>query len=128
MTSVCTSTAPSNCNSSEIIFYFGSYHAMSQICTSDGSGGWTDCSAPGQVEITAPNGDITTGPFTDVFFASANNYGGTCPAADITNNAPTSVLPSDASITCYAANSAGGTTYAVTGDTLLARWHAPSRK
>jgi hypothetical protein len=71
---------------------------MSQICP----GGL--CSAPGEVHVTTPVGDTISGSFVDVF-ASAATQAGTCPAADMVDYAPTTVLPADASITCYAANS-----------------------
>lgn len=110
LTTVCTSTAPSNCNSSEIVFFFGSYHSMGEICP----GG--ECSAPGTVEITKPDGTSITGSFVDVFPSSASRAG-TCPAADMMANGPTNVVPSDAAITCYAANppspSAQQSTYAL---------------
>ena len=55
LTTVCTSTAPSQCGSSSLTFWFGTYHNLA-----------LGASAPGSVHITTPTGDTITGAFTDL--------------------------------------------------------------
>ena len=99
MTTVCTSTAPSKPN--EIVFYFGTYHSIS-----------TGQSVPGSVHITTPEGT----DFSGAFVSSCSNGGAMtshssgsphCPEGDLFANCPTSVLPADAALTCYAAHADG---------------------
>ena len=80
-------------------------------------GGWTDCSAPGQVEITARR--MATSPRVLLRTSSLRRRIIMVARAlrPTQTSAPDIGVAGDASITCYAANSAGGTTYAVTGDT-----------
>ena len=102
MTTVCTATAPSACANAEVTFYFGTYHNVA-------------AGSPGQVEITKPDGSVIIGAFSSLCGGGAavkSNRDGSvaCPAADLTTNCPTSVLPADSYISCYAANAPG--TYA----------------
>lgn len=87
LTTVCTSTAPSQCAAGSLTFWFGTYHALSV-------GG----SAPGKVIITTPTGE-QEGAFTDLCLSQAARDG-PCPREDLPANCPTSVLPSDAVVTC----------------------------
>ena len=130
MTSVCTSTAPSQCNSKQIVFWFGSYHANSPggSCVLLGDSNSTchtnTCACiravtcthicarstrglprrvPGEVHIEDPDGNVITTSFSNICVANAR-VDGSCPDADLhTNCHSTGLLPEDASITCYAA-------------------------
>ena len=90
MTNVCTSTAASECSQQRLIFWFGTYHSP------PGAGS----AVPGQVHIQDPNGATTSFAF-DSFVSSNAQRGGTCPADDLAAYAPSSVLASDAVVTCY---------------------------
>ena len=95
MTTVCTSTAPSNCANAEMHFFFGTYHSK----PSSGS-------APGSVHIQTPDGRVITTPLASVFKSQSTTptkSGWPCPADDLRARAPASVMPSDSSITCYKA-------------------------
>lgn len=116
ITTICTSTAKSQCASGKIVFYFGTYH-------DNDPGG----SVPGAVFITKPNGDVQGGAsgvaFSNICGVTGNTItssrGGTptCPEEDIKANCPADAVPDDVSITCYGShgttNSQGvQTTYA----------------
>ena len=99
ITTVCTSTAPSNCGS--IVFFFGTYHDQ---------GG-----ATGQVHITTPQGTTTIFPFQNSCFSSATTVTGqtrVCPEPDLFANCAV-VVPSDAAVSCYQYDPVGEFVFAV---------------
>jgi hypothetical protein len=102
ITSVCMSTAPSQCADSKAVFFMGSYHQVA--------------SARGQIIITSPDGTEASFAFKNICQNGKASIGGTCPIADITNVCPTEVVPDDSHVTCYKA--IGGKAIALQDDCL----------
>eukprot|EP00933_Yihiella_yeosuensis_P042203 TRINITY_DN3674_c0_g1_i2.p1 TRINITY_DN3674_c0_g1~~TRINITY_DN3674_c0_g1_i2.p1 ORF type:complete len:888 (+),score=130.01 TRINITY_DN3674_c0_g1_i2:66-2729(+) len=101
-TTVCSATAPSQCADRKLVFLLGTYHSMSG-------------STVGKVHILSPSGVETQTSFSAIC-QSSSTATGTCPGPDIKNKCPSSVIPSDAVVTCYKETNGVGYSVADTCD------------
>eukprot|EP00930_Biecheleria_cincta_P028672 TRINITY_DN19_c0_g1_i1.p1 TRINITY_DN19_c0_g1~~TRINITY_DN19_c0_g1_i1.p1 ORF type:complete len:1132 (+),score=130.20 TRINITY_DN19_c0_g1_i1:39-3434(+) len=91
ITTVCTSTAPSQCANKRMVFFLGTYHTG------------LSASVPGKLHIAKPDGTSQSFNFGSVCSA-ASTVTGPCPSEDIQSNCPSNIVPSDAVVTCYRAD------------------------
>ena len=99
LTTVCTSTAPSQCEDSRLIFWLGTYHSPTR--------------PSGEVIITMPSGDSVSFDFTSRCAVQSSYFNGPCPGEDILQSCQGDDLPPDSHVQCFAYDPSSGRAYPV---------------
>jgi hypothetical protein len=117
LTTVCTSTAASQCADARVVFWLGTYHpptCESPSCTHAGSGWGSSEGVPsGQVIITKPDGTSDYFNFSSRCDVSSSSSG-PCPGPDLMTHCQGADLPSDAVVQCFTYNPTSGRAEPVT--------------
>lgn len=114
LTTVCTSTASSQCSDARVVFWLGTYHppTCEGVGCSHGSQHWAASSGvpSGHVIVTRPDGISERFNFTSRCPVDASPLPGQCPGPNLMAHCQGPDLPTDAVVQCFTYNPSSGRT------------------